>query len=90
MKEVKMTPEILHVICAVTDYHNFLISDNIANPKEYFNCFREVEKYFNQLPLPNGLERNADTLITILSYTGSEELKVLKKTNYDQLGQYEF
>ena len=91
MDKIKMSIELLDVICAVLDYRRFILSNQRIANKENFDCFTETESYFKTLPLPDGMKHNRDTFEKILSYEAdTERLTRLNNTEYCDLGKEYF
>ena len=87
MANVPMSKEILDVINAVVYYGRFVVSQNYVVPKEGFDHFAEMEKYYHSLPLPEGMSKNRADFERILQigwYSG-KELGRLNNTNYSDL-----
>lgn len=84
----KMNMEILNVINAVLDYKRFIVSDNRIAPREKFDWFAEIEKYYYSLPLPEEMARNRTGLERILTYANTEMLEKLCNAETEDLGDY--
>jgi hypothetical protein len=88
-EKIKMNIEILNVICAVLDYKRFICSNNMVYLENDFDWYEETKKYYNLLPLPEGMKTNNDDFVRALSYMNREdELLTLQNTDYEELGQY--
>lgn len=88
MKKIKMSIELLDVICAVLDYRRFIVSHQRVFHKENFDYFAETENYFKTLPLPDGMKHNRNTFEKILSYEAdTERLTRLNNTECCDLGK---
>ena len=86
MKKIKMSIELLDVICAVLDYRRFILSNQRIVNKENFDDFTETENYFKTLPLPDGMKHNRNTFEKILNYAADQErLERLNNTEYCDL-----
>lgn len=87
MANIPMSKEILDVINAVVYYGRYIMSNNYIVPKENFDHFAEMEKYYHSLPLPEGMAKNRADFERILQigwYSG-KELERLNSTNYSDL-----
>ena len=91
---MKMSMELLNVICAVIDYKKFICSNNRILKKDDFDWLAETEKYFKTLPLPAGLIHNRITFEKILDYTRNtkmkEYLQFLEGLEEEKLCEYNF
>ena len=84
MANIPMSKEILDVINAVVYYGRYITSHNFIVPKENFDHFAEMEKYYHSLPLPEGMSKNKADFERILQigwYSG-KELERLNNINY--------
>ena len=84
---IPMSKEILDVINAVIYYGRYIMSHNYIVPKDGFDHFAEMEKYYHSLPLPEGMSKNRADFERILQigwYSG-KELERLNNTNYSDL-----
>lgn len=79
---MEITCEILNIINVVRDYKQFIISQNYVKPKPDFDWFKETEKYYHSLPLPEGMKANRHDFERIL-YFDTRLLQKLNNTNYD-------
>ena len=68
MGKIKMSIELLDVICSVLDYRRFILSNQRIVNKENFDYFTETENYFKTLPLPEGMKHNRNTFVIYCSH----------------------
>lgn len=86
MDKIKMSIELLNVICAVLDYRRFISSNQMVFKNDNYDWFAETERYFNTLPLPDGMTHNRITFERILGYgANTERLNKLNNTEYCDL-----
>ena len=91
MDKIIMSSEILNIIHAVIDYKRFLISNNMIFHKDGFDQFKETRKYYNTLPLPDGLKHNHLDFERILDYEhDAGKLHILDSTEASDLSKYYF
>lgn len=82
-----MSKEILDVINAVVYYGRYITSHNYIVPKDDFDHFAEMERYYLSLPLPEGMSKNRADFMRILQigWFSGKELERLNNTNYSDL-----
>ena len=87
MEKVAMTKEILDVINAVVSYGKFVRDHNYIIPKEDFDVYAEMEKYYHSLPLPANMKKSRHDFERILQigWYSDEELERLNNTDYSDL-----
>lgn len=87
MKSIPMNEEILNVINAVVSYGKFVRDHNYIIPKEDFDPYEEMEKYYHSLPLPDGMKKNRFDFERILQigWYSDEELKRLNNLEFSEL-----
>lgn len=88
-----MNIQILNVINAVLDYKKWICSNNRLIGKESgtFDWYKDTEKYYKSLSLPDGMKKNNQDFEKVLAYSNySDYLNNLNNTNYSDLHYHEF
>lgn len=84
-----MNEQILNIINAVVDYKKFIISNNMIFQNKEFNWYRETEKYFFSLPLPDGMKHSKYFFEKILAID-KKTLDAFNSTESEKLSKYYF
>ena len=91
MGKVKMSDDILMVICAVLSHRKHIFDDARARKSwdENFDSYKLTMDYYFSLPLPNGMHKNIEDYEMILSYEfRGKELNELRNTECSDLGKF--
>ena len=86
---MRMNEQILNILNAVVDYKKFIISNNMIFQNKEFDWYRETEKYFSSLPLPDGMKHSKYFFEKILAIDG-KTLDKFNSTESEELSKYYF